>query len=91
MRFAEEYTAIYRTLLILWRDGFFLEPKSLTQVHQEITRPSTTSADIDYDREELVHALFALEMKGVLQSKREAAKGNPVFLQLKSPEDRRRT
>ena len=80
----EEYTEIYRTLVILWQDGFFREPKSMNEVMKEITKPSPTSAEIYYGKQELTNALFALERKGMLESKK-FSRWNSVFVHRKSP------
>jgi len=48
----------------LWREGFFAEPRSLSEVHEEMTR-----IGYHYDRTAVAHVLLDLVRDGILTRK----------------------
>lgn len=57
---------IHRTLIHLWQDHFFREPKSSVEIYEEITRPSITISDISYDKKLVTKMLRQLVKEGIL-------------------------
>ena len=62
----EEREKIYRTLIHLWQDHFFREPKRFPQTYEEMVKPSITSADISYDKKIVTKMLRRLVKEGIL-------------------------
>ena len=62
----EEREKIYRTLIHLWQDHFFREPKSFLQTYEEMVKPSITSADISCDKKIVTKMLRQLVKEGIL-------------------------
>ncbi|HIE18854.1 TPA: hypothetical protein EYP75_03920 [Candidatus Bathyarchaeota archaeon] len=62
----------------LWREGFFAEPRSLSQVHEEMTR-----IGYHYDRTAVAHVLLDLVRDGILT--REGRPRRYVYVQKRPP------
>jgi len=62
----------------LWREGFFTEPRSLSQVHEEMTR-----IGYHYDRTAVAHVLLDLVRDGILT--REGKPRRYVYVQKRPP------
>jgi len=62
----------------LWREGFFSEPRSLSQVHEEMTR-----IGYHYDRTAVAHVLLDLVRDGILT--REGRPRRYVYVQKRPP------
>jgi len=62
----------------LWKEGFFAEPRSLSQVHEEMTR-----IGYHYDRTAVAHVLLDLVRDGVLT--REGKPRRYVYVQKRPP------
>ena len=62
----------------LWREGFFTEPRSLSQVHEEMTR-----IGYHYDRTAVAHVLLDLVRDGTLT--REGRPRRYVYVQKRPP------
>jgi len=62
----------------LWKEGFFSEPRSLSQVHEEMTR-----IGYHYDRTAVAHVLLDLVRDGILT--REGKPRRYVYVQKRPP------
>jgi len=62
----------------LWREGFFAEPRSLSEVHEEMTR-----IGYHYDRTAVAHVLLDLVRDGILT--REGKPRRYVYIQKRPP------
>jgi len=62
----------------LWREGFFAEPRSLSDVHEEMTR-----IGYHYDRTAVAHVLLDLVRDGILT--REGKPRRYVYVQKRPP------
>jgi hypothetical protein len=62
----------------LWKEGFFAEPRSLSEVHEEMTR-----IGYHYDRTAVAHVLLDLVRDGVLT--REGKPRRYVYVQKRPP------
>jgi hypothetical protein len=62
----DQRQTIYRTLLRLLQEHFFLEPKSFANIYEELVRPSSTSAGISYDKKLVSDELRILVREGAL-------------------------
>jgi len=62
----------------LWREGFFAEPRSLSEVHEEMTR-----IGYHYDRTAVAHVLLDLVRDGILT--REGKPRRYVYVQKRPP------
>ena len=80
----EEREKIYRTLIHLWQDHFFREPKNFLQTYEEMTRPSITSADTSYDKKLVSQMLRQLVKEGILSVQGSAFENR--FVEARSPQ-----
>ena len=62
----DQRLAIHRTLVRLWQEHFFLEPKTFAQTYRELVTPSPTRADISYDKRQVSDELRRLVRDGKL-------------------------
>jgi len=62
----------------LWKEGFFTEPRSLSEVHEEMTR-----IGYHYDRTAVAHVLLDLVRDGILT--REGKPRRYVYVQKRPP------
>ncbi len=62
----------------LWKEGFFAEPRSLSQVHEEMTR-----IGYHYDRTAVAHVLLDLVRDGILT--REGRPRRYLYVQKRPP------
>ncbi len=80
----KERENVCRTLIRLWQDHFFQEPRNFIQTYEEIIKPSPTSSDISYDKELVFKVLRELVKEGILAT--QGAVLNYHFIEVWKPQ-----